>query len=316
VETTFTAQSTFREDVVETDPFGETYAQSCPFTPFKASVLGDSYIVALCQHARVQTLARSKTSSSRSCYVVVRHQVFVSVLHDEPGACYWAQVFVDGKIAQRLMLKGPHCGKTFVGFAQRMGHTGGEKSFCFSMPRPVFEVAGRSNIEPEQDAEKLKEIGSVRIDLHKTLLIKTEVRTVSSGFGGRHQGGGVDFEPTDKKTAKSLGSTAAVRAGTTTLLPACPIPCLPVFAFTLYRTHATTAGPALPGGREQTAGWGACSNDGSGGLVKGELSKTETVVYYESPTESNKVASGRIRYCTREKLDDLGLLDLDRWRSF
>ena len=41
-------QSTFREDVEETDPFGETYTQRCPFTSFKVSVLG----VRFCQHAR------------------------------------------------------------------------------------------------------------------------------------------------------------------------------------------------------------------------------------------------------------------------
>ena len=40
METSFTVQSTFREDVEETDPFGETYTQRCPFTPFKVSVLG------------------------------------------------------------------------------------------------------------------------------------------------------------------------------------------------------------------------------------------------------------------------------------
>ena len=49
VETTFEAKSTFREDVEETDPFGEAYKQNCPFTPFKVSV---------------------------------------ALLHDEPGACY------------------------------------------------------------------------------------------------------------------------------------------------------------------------------------------------------------------------------------
>ena len=38
VETTFDADSTFREDVEETDPFGEAYTQTCPFTPFKVSV--------------------------------------------------------------------------------------------------------------------------------------------------------------------------------------------------------------------------------------------------------------------------------------
>jgi hypothetical protein len=178
----------------------------------------------------------------------------VSLLHDEPVACYWARVFVDGQIAQHFVLQGPCCKQTSVGFAQTMGHAGGEKSFCFSVPPTVPKV-----IEPEQDAEKLIEIGSVRIDLHKTSLVRQDVKTVSSGFGD-----GVDFEPTDKDTAKMLGLAVVVFAGTTTLLPACQIPCLPVFAFTLYLTPANTAGPALPGGREQTAGWVGGGGGGSG----------------------------------------------------
>jgi hypothetical protein len=139
----------------------------------------------------------------------------VSLLNDEPDACYLAEVFVDGKRAQHFVLDGPRDTKTFVGFAQSIGHRGGEKSICFSMPQPVFEVAGRSNMEPEQDEEKLIEIGSVRIDLHETFFTKNEVRIE------RKQGGGVDFEPTDKKTAQSLGDCCC----------ACwchnPSPCLP-----------------------------------------------------------------------------------------
>jgi hypothetical protein len=88
------------------------------------------------------------------------------------------------------------------------------------MPRPVFEVAGRSNIEPEQDEEKLIEIGSVRIDLHETFFTKKEVRIE------RRKAAVSTLSLREKKTAKSLGSTAAVRAGATTLLPACPIPSL------------------------------------------------------------------------------------------
>ena len=144
----------------------------------------------------------------------------VSIFNDGPDTCYLAEVFVDGRRAQHFVLHGPRDTKTFVGFAQRMGHAGGEKSFCFSMPRPVFEGAGRSNIEPEQDAEKLQEIGSVRIDLHETFFTKKEVRIE------RRKAVVSTLSLREKKTAKSLGSTAAVRAGATTLLPACPIPSL------------------------------------------------------------------------------------------
>jgi len=38
VESTFEANSTFREVVEETDPFGEKYSQTRPFTPFKINV--------------------------------------------------------------------------------------------------------------------------------------------------------------------------------------------------------------------------------------------------------------------------------------
>ena len=135
---------------------------------------------------------------------VLRHRLLVRV----PVLAQWAEVFVDGKLAQHRVLHGPSSTETYVGFAQRMGSTGGEKAFCFSMPRPVFEVAGQSSIEPEQDPEKLADIGSVRIDVHRTYQKRKGVESV----GGRFRGAD-GFEPTDKKTAKSLGSTAAVRAG-------------------------------------------------------------------------------------------------------
>lgn len=38
VESTFDAKSTFREEVEESDPFGDTYKQTWPFTPFKVKV--------------------------------------------------------------------------------------------------------------------------------------------------------------------------------------------------------------------------------------------------------------------------------------
>jgi hypothetical protein len=38
VESTFSAKSTFREEVEETDPFGEPFKQTWPFTPFKIKV--------------------------------------------------------------------------------------------------------------------------------------------------------------------------------------------------------------------------------------------------------------------------------------
>ena len=66
----------------------------------------------------------------------------------------------------------------------------------------------------------------------------------------------------EKKTAKSLGSTAAVRAGA---------PCLP-HSQPLYRTHSRTAGPTLEGKLKK---------------------KMETVSYYDPPKENNKVTSGR-----------------------
>jgi hypothetical protein len=183
----------------------------------------------------------------------------VLIFNDGPDTCYLAEVFVDGKRAQHFVLHGPRDTKTFVGFAQRIGHRGSEKSFCFSMPRPVFEVAGRSNIEPEQDEEKLIEIGSVRIDLHETFFTKKEVRIE------RRKAAVSTLSLREKKTAKSLGSTAAVRAGA---------PCLP-HSQPLYRTHSRTAGPTLEGKLKK---------------------KMETVSYYDPPKENNKVTSGRIFY--------------------
>ena len=220
--------------------------------------------------------------SSNACKALVAGQthallpcLLTPAVCTPPVLAQWAEVFVDGKLAQHKVLCGPHSTQSFVGFAERMGHSGGEKAFCFSMPRPVFEVAGQSSIQPEQDPDKLADIGSVRVDIHKTNRLRKEVET--DGSSGRFRGAG-EFEPTDKKTAKSLGSTAAVRAG-----------------------------PRLPGGREAT-GWD------EGGVVKGMAkfsAKKQTVTYYDPPTASNKVASGRIRYATRAKLDVLGLLDLD-----
>lgn len=193
---------------------------------------------------------------------------------------------MDGIKAQRLLLKGANASATFVGFAEEMGHKGGERAFCFSMPRPSFEVNGRgvdtvntSSDMQEKDKEKLQEIGSLRVNFHETVLqsVRTEVSSHSQGSSKR--GDGVDFTPTDKKTAKSVGSTAAVRAG-----------------------------PTLPGSR---AVKGSAQGGGTGNAL-GSRAKTHTVTYYASAQDSNKVATARIRFATKEKLDDMGLIDLDR----
>ena len=65
------------------------------------------------------------------------------------------QVFIDGIRAQHFLLTGPRSSKTFVGFASRMGWSGGEKAFCFSMPRAVFEVNGQSNVQEVTDPLKV-----------------------------------------------------------------------------------------------------------------------------------------------------------------
>ena len=202
VETTFEANATFREDVEETDPFGETYTQNCPFTPFKVSVALLNDEPGACY---VSSWRRARFL--RAFFLRHNHCCSSTLFPCPPSPSQWAEVFVDGKRAQHFVLHGPSSTKTFVGFAQNMGHRGGEKAFCFSMPRPVFEVAGQSSIEPEQDPEKLADIGSVRIDLHRTSFLRREDKDL--------HGAGVDFDPTDKKTAKRVGSSAAVRAGAT-----------------------------------------------------------------------------------------------------
>ena len=125
----------------------------------------------------------------------------MALQNDAPGKLYWAAVFVDGVKAQHKILQGPASGHLFVGFARRMGHGGGERAFCFSMPRPVFEVNGHSSVPQEQDPEKLVEIGSVRVDIHETTVRDTwtEMTNPSSGIA---KGKDIDFTPTDKKTAK------------------------------------------------------------------------------------------------------------------
>ena len=125
----------------------------------------------------------------------------MSLQNDAPSKYYWAEVFVDGVRAQHRILQGPASREIFVGFTRRMGFGGGERAFCFSMPRPVFEVNGSSSAAPE-DPEKLVEIGSVRIDIHETSLRKTVTEAVKSPGLGVAEGQDIDFTPTDKKTAK------------------------------------------------------------------------------------------------------------------
>lgn len=127
----------------------------------------------------------------------------VALQNDAADKHYWAEVFVDGVLAQHRVLRGPACSQNFVGFARRMGHGGGERAFCFSMPRPVFEVNGSSSAPPQQkDQEKLVEIGSVRVDIHETKLLKTLTEVSHGGRPGSASGKDIDFTPTDKKTAK------------------------------------------------------------------------------------------------------------------
>ena len=63
------------------------------------------------------------------------------------------------------------------------------------------------------------------------------------------------------------------------------------------------------GGGGGFGGFGGGFGGGGGGIVKPRM---ETVQSYMSPTESNKIASCQIHYVTRDKLDDLGLVELAR----
>lgn len=210
VESTFNATSTKFEEVEGMDPFGEKYTQKLPFTPFK---------------------------------------VRVKVEDQNPSALYWVAVFVDGVFAQRLIFDSVNdFQRTFVGFAERPGFVGSERTFCFSMPR---SVSGSSI----STADTKNEAGCIRIDVHTTSRIRQTTENGSTGSANTT----LSFQPLDKQAAKGLGSTAAVR----------------------------------PGSKQPSNSW------------------TGTTIYV-TPDDQNLVLTATIRYATTPKLQELGLIVLDR----